>query len=119
MMASIPGTIFLAAAPGGSPLAPFLPMVIIFLIFYFLLIRPQQKRQKQHEAMVQGLEKGDRVTTAGGLRGTVVGVTDETLTLEIAALKSEHVRVEVSRNKIESVQKKESLQKKEKGGEAS
>jgi preprotein translocase subunit YajC len=83
----------------------FVPMIAIFLIFYLLLIRPQQKRQKQQEEMLKAIEKGDDVVTAGGLHGKVVGTTDEVLTVEIAALKGERVRVKVSRAKIDSVQK--------------
>ena len=80
------------------------PMVLIFMIFYLLLIRPQQKRQKQQEALLKSIEKGDHVVTAGGLHGKVTGVTDDTLTIEIAALKGERVRVKVARAKIESKQ---------------
>ena len=71
-------------------------------MFYFLLIRPQQKRQREHDDMLKALEKGDSVVTAGGLYGTVVGITDDTLTVEIAALKGERVRVKVARSKIDS-----------------
>ena len=77
-----------------------------FAVFYFLLIRPQQKRQREHDTMLKALEKGDSVVTAGGIHGTVVGVTDDTLTVEIAALKGERVRVKVARAKIESRTKK-------------
>jgi len=91
-----------AQAEPASPFGMLLPMGAIFMIFYFLLIRPQQKRQREQEAMLKALEKGDSVVTAGGLHGTVVGVTDDTLTVEIAALKGERVRVKVARAKIES-----------------
>ena len=89
----------------ASPFGMLVPMLLIFLIFYFLLIRPQQRRQREQETMLKGLEKGDDVVTAGGLHGKVVGVTDDVLTLEIAALKGERVRVKVSRSKIESASK--------------
>ena len=79
------------------------PMGLIFLIFYFLLIRPQQRRQREQEQLIKAIEKNDNVVTAGGLHGKVVGVADDVLTLEIAALKGERVRVKVSRAKIESV----------------
>jgi preprotein translocase subunit YajC len=95
----------LQANPAGSGLIQFLPFILIFLIFYFLLIRPQQRRQKDQEQMLGGIERGDNVVTAGGLHGKVIGVTDDVLTVEIAALKSERVRVKVSRAKVESVQK--------------
>jgi len=90
-------------------------MVAIFLIFYFLFIRPQQKKQQAQEQMLKAIDRGDDVVTAGGLHGRVVGVTDDVLTLEIAALKGERVRVKVSRAKVDSVQK---AKKGEKEGES-
>jgi preprotein translocase subunit YajC len=92
-----------AAAP--PPFVQFLPLAAIFVIFYFLLIRPQQKRQRGQEAMMKAIAKGDDVVTAGGLHGRVTGVTDDVLTLEIANLKGERVRVKVDRNKIDSCRK--------------
>jgi len=93
-----------AAAPDAAPpLASMLfPFIAIFLIFWLLLIRPQQRKQREQEQMLKSIEKGDDVVTVGGLHGKVVGVTDETLTLEIAAVKGERVRVKVSRARIES-----------------
>ena len=90
-----------------SPFGMLVPMAAIFLIFYFLLIRPQQKRQKEHDAMLGNIEKGDGVITSGGLHGKVVGTTEDTLTLEIGAVKGERIRVKVARSKIESKQKGE------------
>lgn len=92
-------------ATGPNPFGTVFMFGAIFMIFYFLLIRPQQKRQRQQEDMIKALEKGDDVVTAGGLHGKVVGVTDDTLTLEIAALKGERVRVKIERSKVESVKK--------------
>ena len=92
--------------PLGGGLSMLVPMALIFMIFYLLLIRPQQKQKKQHEAMLKAIEKGAQVVTAGGLHGKVTGVTDDVLTLEIAALKGERVRIKVSRAKIDSVEKK-------------
>jgi len=77
-------------------------MVLLVVMFYFLLIRPQQKRQKQQEELLKSIDKGDQVVTSGGLHGKVTGVTDDTLTIEIAVLKGERVRVKVARAKIES-----------------
>ncbi len=94
-------------APEGSPFGMLVPMALIFMIFYFLLIRPQQKRQKQQEQMLKAIEKGDQIVTSGGLHGKVVGVTDDVLTLEIAAVKGERVRVKVSRARVESSKKGE------------
>ena len=91
-----------AASPPQSPFGMLVPMVAIFLIFWLLLIRPQQRKQREQEQMLKSIEKGDDVITTGGLHGKVVGVTDDTLTLEIAAVKGERVRVKVSRARIES-----------------
>jgi preprotein translocase subunit YajC len=102
------GAILLQAPAGGAaaPQSPFgflFPMLLIFVIFYFLLIRPQTKRQKEHEAMLKALDKGDRIVTAGGLHGVVVGVTDEVLTVEIggAAGGGQKLRVKVDRSRID------------------
>jgi preprotein translocase subunit YajC len=94
-----------AATDQSSPLGMLVPMGLIFLIFYFLLIRPQQKRQRDLEQMLKAIERNDHVVTAGGLHGKVVGIADDVLTIEIAALKAERVRVKVSRAKVESVTK--------------
>ncbi len=99
------------AAPQPSPFGFLLPMALIFLIFYFLLIRPQQRRQRDHEQLIRGLEKGDRVVTSGGLHGSVTGTADDVLTLEIANVRGERVRVKVDRARIER------LVEKAKGGE--
>ena len=99
------GLVPLQAAAEPSPLGMLVPMGLIFLIFYFLLIRPQQRRQREQDQMLKTIEKNDNVVTAGGLHGKVVGITDDVLTIEIAALKAERVRVKVSRGKVESVTK--------------
>jgi len=86
-----------AKAPsGGAALAQFLPLILIFIVFYFLLIRPQQKKQKEHREMLMNLKKGDEVITAGGIYGKIVGVTEQVLTLEVA----ENVKIKVNRNYI-------------------
>ena len=73
------------AAGPASGLTALMPMIIIFAIFYFLLIRPQQKKAKEHRAMIDQLKTGDRVITSGGIYGKVTNVKDpETITLEIA-----------------------------------
>ena len=97
-----------AEAPTGAPLSTFFPLIAIFLIFYLLLYRPQQKRQREREVMLKAVAKGDEVVTSGGLHGKVTGVTDDVLTLEIAVVKGERVRVKVSRSNIESAKKDES-----------
>ena len=99
----------------GSILGQIFPFVLIFLIFYFLLIRPQQKRLKDHRAMVQALRRGDKVVTAGGVFGTVTKVVgDNELQIEIA----ENVRIRVVRGTISEVlQKSEPANKNEQGGD--
>ena len=73
-----------STAPGGSDLMAFLPMIAIFVVFYFLLIRPQQKRAKETKAMLEALQKGDEVVTAGGLVGKIAKLTDQYAAIEIA-----------------------------------
>ena len=71
-------------AGGAAGLASFLPLVLIFVIMYFLMIRPQQKRMMEHRAMVEALKKGDEVVTQGGLVGKITAVRDSELEVEIA-----------------------------------
>jgi len=78
-----------AQAAGGGPfqgdtLLTFLPMIAIFVVFYFLLIRPQQQKQKEARAMLDSLEKGNEVVTAGGILGRIVKLDDQYATVEIA-----------------------------------
>jgi len=72
------------AAPQGGLLS-FLPLIVIFIVFYFLLIRPQTKRAKEHRELVSALAKGDEVLTSGGILGKVVKVSDDYVTIEVAA----------------------------------
>ncbi len=81
---------------GGGGLMGFLPMILIFVAFWFLLIAPQRKKQKEHDKMVKALEKGARVKTIGGLYGTVTGVKDDRFVVRIG----ENVKVEVAREAI-------------------
>ena len=83
------------AAPSGGIMS-FIPLILIFVIFYFLLIRPQQKKAKEHQAYLANLKKGDNIVTSGGLHGLITGITDTVVTLEIA----ENIRVKVSRQHI-------------------
>ena len=83
-----------------SALVQFLPLVLIFVVFYFLLIRPQQQKQKTHRAMLEALRRGDRVVTGGGIIGTVNRVTSaDEVEVDIAT----NVRVRVLRSTITSV----------------
>jgi preprotein translocase subunit YajC len=102
-----------AAAGGGAAggFASFIPLILIFVVFYFLLIRPQQKQAKQHQAYLSELKKGDRIITKGGVYGEITGLTDGVLTLEIA----DNVRIKVTRDAIAGPQMKEDT-KSEAGG---
>lgn len=74
-----------AAAPSGAAgFIQFVPLIAIFVIFYFLMIRPQQRRLKEHKAMLEAVKKGDEVVTGGGLIGRVVRVQDKEIEVEVA-----------------------------------
>jgi preprotein translocase subunit YajC len=75
----------------------------MFAIFYFLLIRPQQKKSKQHKALLSSLRKGDKVVTSGGLHGVITGVADDVVTMEIAP----KIRVKVSRGSVAGILKRD------------
>ena len=94
-----------AGAAQPNPLMQMLPLVLIFVVFYFLLIRPQTKRAKEHRAMVAALAVGDEVVTGGGLLGKVTEVSDQFLTVEIA----EGVAVKIQRHTVQSVLPKGTL----------
>ena len=81
---------------GASGFTGFIPLILMFVIFYFLLIRPQQKRTKEHRNMISAVKKGDRIVTSGGIHGRVTGADDTTLTVEIA----DKVRVKVARGNV-------------------
>lgn len=72
------------AAPQGSPFGAFVPLILIFAIFYFLLIRPQQKKTKEHAVSLEALKAGDDVVTSGGIYGKVVKIDGDTAVIEIA-----------------------------------
>lgn len=84
------------AAPQDAGLMGFLPLIIIFVIFYFLLLRPQMKRAKEQRKMVEALSKNDEVVTTGGLLGKIIEVEDAFITLEVA----DGVRVKVQKNAV-------------------
>jgi len=88
-----------ASATGPSPFSMLLPILGMLLIFYFLMIRPQQKRQKEIQKMLSNVKKGDRVLTASGLYGTVSGVKDDVLVLQIA----DNVKVEMVKSAVTGV----------------
>lgn len=72
-----------AGGQAGNPLMTFMPLILMFVIFYFLLIRPQQKKQKEHKLMLENLTRGDRVITTGGLYGRVIETKDDVLTIDL------------------------------------
>lgn len=76
-----------AAAEGGNPIAAFMPLILMFGIFYFLLIRPQQKKAKEHKALLGALKAGDSVVTAGGIYGTIVSVEDDVVVVDLGDTK--------------------------------
>lgn len=91
-----------AAQQGGfAAFAGFIPLIIIFAIFYFLLIRPQQKHLKAQKEMLNSLKVGDSVVTSGGLHGKITGLTEKVVTLEIAR----EIRVKVEKGSISEVRK--------------
>src|ERR1041384_7010669 len=96
------GTAWAQSVPGiGGPsqLLSFLPLLLVFVIFYFLLIRPQQRKAKDHQEMVGRLKKNDEVMTSGGIYGKVIALTENVVTLEVAP----NVRIRVHRPQISEV----------------
>ena len=80
----------------ASPLIQLFPLVLIFVIFYFLLIRPQKQKEKEHQKMITGINKNDEIVTLGGIHGTVVNVKEKTLILRI----DENVKMEIDKNSV-------------------
>jgi preprotein translocase, YajC subunit len=94
------------AAPGGEPggaLMGMLPIILMFVILYFLMIRPQMKRQKEHRNMVAALAKGDEVATAGGILGKVTKVSESYVTLEVSELADKPVEIILQKNAVSAV----------------
>ncbi len=102
-----------AGAPAGGGLTAFIPLILMFVIFYFLLIRPQQKRAKEHQNMVNNLKKGDRIITSGGIHGTITSLGDTTLSLEIA----ESIKIKINRSNVAALNQKSSTPQKTKDKE--
>jgi preprotein translocase subunit YajC len=108
MHAMILSTLFLAqqtAAPGAGPqpdlLQTLLPFLFMGVIFYFLLIRPQQKRQKQHQQLMGNLKTGDRIVTSSGIHGLIANVKETTFLLKVA----DNVKIEIDKSAVAGVEK--------------
>lgn len=87
-----------------SPILNLLPLLLIFIIFYFLLIRPQRTKEKEHQKMLSGLNKNDEIVTSSGIHGTVVNVKDKTIILRI----DENVKIEIEKNCVAYIKKPQS-----------
>ncbi len=92
-----------AAQGGEGAWTSIIFMVLIFAVFYFLLIRPQVKRQKEHKAMVEALNKGDEVMTAGGIIGKITEMGDQYVTLQIAAVDGKSIEVAMQRSAVQTL----------------
>ena len=92
----------------GQGITQFIPLILIFIIFYFFLIRPQQKRVKDHKIMVDALKRGDEIITSGGIIGTVERVMEDD---RIEVLIDENTKVQIIRSTVTSLLKKEEVKK--------
>jgi preprotein translocase subunit YajC len=98
--------LFLAQAAPGQPTPPnplmnFVPLIFIFIIFYFLLIRPQLKKQKEHQKLINSLKTGDKVVTTAGIHGLITNVKDTTVTIKVA----DNVKIEFDKSAVVAVEK--------------
>ena len=84
---------------GGSMVSTLVMFSLIILIFYFMILRPQQKRQKERQKLLDGVKKGDRITTIGGLHATVLGLEDKTVLIQIA----DNVKVKIDKSAIANI----------------
>jgi len=89
-----------AGAGGGGGLIGMLPLLLLVPVMYFVMIRPQQKRQKQWQEMLGGIKTGDRVTTAGGIRGVILSIKDDAIIIRVAP---DNIKIEVAKSAIASV----------------
>ncbi len=98
MIASLPVLLQTSPAKGGNALVAFLPFILIFVVIYFLMIRPQSKKQKDTQKMIASLQKGDKVLTIGGIYGTISGVreSDGVIILKVA----ENMKIEITKTAV-------------------
>jgi preprotein translocase subunit YajC len=98
------------AAPGdGGGIMPFVFIIVMFAVFYFLLIRPQAKRQKELKSMIEALNKNDEVVTTGGIVGRIIEISDQYLTLQVATVGGQPVAVSVQRSAVATLLPKGSI----------
>lgn len=95
----IPSNVYAQEAAGGSMLGGFMPLILIFVFFYLFLLRPQQKKAKEHQQLLNALKKGDEIVTAGGIYGTVVSVKENVIEIKIA----NNVNIKVAKPSISHV----------------
>ena len=100
-MGGAPGGATGGAGGGMAAFQQIIPLVFMFAIFYFLLIRPQQKKAKEHKALLESMKKGDNVITAGGVHGKITAVENELVTLEVA----NNVNIKITKSYIASIKK--------------
>jgi preprotein translocase subunit YajC len=101
ILSGMPGGLaFWLQLPGGTSLLGLAPLLFIFAIFYFLLILPQQRKQKKWQAMLNELKNGDKIVTSGGLRGTIISLKDDALVLRVPP---DNLKLEISRASVVSV----------------
>ncbi|NBO65962.1 MAG: preprotein translocase subunit YajC [Acidobacteria bacterium] len=93
-----------ASAGGGGLFGLLLPMVLIFVLFYFMIILPQRKRQKAIDEMLNNLKPGDRVVTSGGVYGSIVGIREDKRTVQLRISENPVVRIEIARSSISGLQ---------------
>lgn len=87
--------------PAVNPLMQFVPFILIMMIFYFLVIKPQKEKQKQHQESLKALGKNDKVVTSGGIHGTVVAVKDKTVMVRV----DDNVKLEIEKDAIMTIEK--------------
>ena len=87
--------------PQVSPLVQFVPLVVIFGIFYFLIIRPQKQREKDHQTMINGLKKNDNIVTIGGIHGTIINVKERTYVIRV----DDNTKVEIDKSAVARLEK--------------
>jgi preprotein translocase subunit YajC len=88
----------------GSPFVTFIPLILIFVLFYFLIIVPQRKRQRAIDEMLNNLKSGDRVVTNGGIYGTIVSIREDKRTVQLKISENPVIRVEIARTAISGMQ---------------